>query len=367
MTIPLLDLVAQYRDIQPEIDRAIRGVLEHGVFILGPNVDALEHEVASYLNVRHAVAVASGTDALILALRAYGIGPGCEVIVPAYTFFATGEAVSQCGATPVLVDVDPRTYCLDVAHLERRLTHRTKAIIPVHLFGHPVDMAPLLEMARGRGLKIIEDNAQAIGAEYMGRKTGSLGDIGCLSFFPTKNLGAYGDGGMIVTNDAVVADTVGKLRTHGWQTKYRPEMLGWNSRLDELQAAVLRVKLKHLDAWNSRRRQIAHRYRALLSDTDVGLPWEASYAKHVYHLYVLRTKTRAAVQQHLRRLGIAFGVYYPLPLHYVEPYRCLGHAPGSFREAERAAEETLAIPLYPELTSQQVETVASAVKQVLEH
>lgn len=366
MTIPLLDLVAQYRDIQPEIDDAVRGVLERGAFILGPNVEAFEREIASYLGVSHAVAVASGTDALILALRACGIGPGCEVIVPAYTFFATAEAVSHCGATPVLADIDPRTCCLDVADVVRRVTVRTRAVVPVHLYGHPVDMAPLLEMARERGVKVIEDNAQAIGAEYMGRKTGSLGDVGCLSFYPTKNLGAYGDGGMIVTHDAAVADTVRKLRSHGWRTKYRPEILGWNSRLDELQAAILRVKLRHLDSWNAQRRQIALRYGALLSDADVGLPWEAPYARHVYHLYVLRTKKRAAVQRHLTELGIASGIYYPLPLHSVELYRGLGDGPGSFAEAERAAEETLAIPLYPELRDEEVGVVASAISEALE-
>jgi dTDP-4-amino-4,6-dideoxygalactose transaminase len=366
VTIPLLDLVAQYRGIQPEIDDAIQGVLARGAFILGPNVEALEREIASYLGVRHAVAVASGTDALILAFHACGVGPGSEVIVPAYTFFATAEAVSHCGATPVFADIDPRTCCLDVADVARRVTVRTKAVVPVHLYGHPVEMGPLLELAGERGVKVIEDNAQAIGAEYLGRKTGSLGDVGCLSFYPTKNLGAYGDGGMIVTDDAALEDIVRKLRSHGWRTKYRPEMLGWNSRLDELQAAILRVKLRHLNTWNDKRRQIALRYRALLSDVDVGLPWEAPYAKHVYHLYVLRTKKRAAVERRLGERGIAFGVYYPLPLHCVEPYRSLGHAPGSFAESERAAEETLAIPLYPELRDAEVGAVASAISEALE-
>lgn len=365
MKIPLIDLVAQYHSIRQEIDQAIQDVLESGVFILGPNVAAFEEEIAAYLGVRYAVGVASGTDALLLTLRAYGIVAGDEVIVPAYTFFATAEAVSQAGATPVFVDINPQTYCLDVAQLEARITPCTKAIIPVHLYGHPADMAPILELAKRRGLKIIEDNAQALGAEYQGHKTGSLGDAGCLSFFPSKNLGGYGDGGMVVTNDPRLAATVRKLRTHGWQAKYHPEMVGWNSRLDELQAAILRVKLRHLDAWNERRREIAGTYRALLADSAVKLPQEAPDAKHVYHLYVLRVMERKAVQEHLRSLGIASGVYYPLPLHRLEPYRHLGYGPGSFSEAERAAQETLANPLYPEMAEDQIEAVASGVREAL--
>jgi dTDP-4-amino-4,6-dideoxygalactose transaminase len=363
--IPLIDLVAQYQSIRDEIDQAIRGVLESGVFILGPNVAAFEEEVAAYLGVRYAVGVASGTDALLLTLRAYGIGSGDEVIVPAYTFFATAEEVSQLGATPVFVDISPQTYCLDASQLEEKITARTKAIIPVHLYGHPAEMAPVLELAKKHGLKVIEDNAQALGAEYRGRKTGSLGDAGCLSFFPSKTLGGYGDGGMVVTDAPTLAETVRKLRTHGWRVKYHPEVIGYNSRLDELQAAILRVKLRHLDAWNERRRKIAEQYRALLVGSGVEVPWEAPYAWHVYHLYVIRVKERKAVQGHLKALGIASAVYYPVPLHLVEPYRDLGYGPGTFPEAERAAEETLAIPLYPEMTGDQIETVASGVKGVL--
>ena len=365
MKIPLIDLVAQYQSIKEEINQAICGVLESGTFILGPQVAAFEKEVAGYLSVRDAVGVASGTDALLLTLHAYGIGPGDEVIVPAYTFFATAEAVSQVGATPVFVDIDPRMYCLDVAQLEARITPRTKAIIPVHLFGHPADMEPIQEVATRWRLKVIEDNAQALGAEYQGRKTGSMGDIGCLSFFPSKNLGGYGDGGMVVTDDPVVAETVKKLRTHGWRTKYEPEMIGFNSRLDELQAAVLRVKLRHLGVWNQRRQCIAEQYRVLLADSHVELPWEAPYAKHVYHLFVLRMKERKAVRENLRSLGIASSIYYPLALHQLEPYRRLGYGHGSFPEAERAAQETLAIPLYPEMTDDEIEMVASGVKEAL--
>jgi dTDP-4-amino-4,6-dideoxygalactose transaminase len=365
MKIPLIDLVAQYRSIREEIDQAIEDVLESGTFILGPQVAAFEREIAAYLGVNHAVGVASGTDALLLTLRGYGIGPGDEVIVPAYTFFATAEVVSQLGATPVFVDIDPRTYCLDVSQLEAKITPRTKAIIPVHLYGHPADMGPIRELAKREGVTVIEDNAQALGAEYQGRKTGSLGDAACLSFFPSKNLGGYGDGGMIVTDDPVLAETVRKLRTHGWQRKYYPEMIGYNSRLDELQAAMLRVKLRHLDAWNKRRREIAERYRALLADSGVTLPWEAPYAKHIYHLYIIRVKERKATQEHLKSLGIASGMYYPLPLHELDPYQHLGYSAGFFPEAERAARETLAIPLYPEMTEDQIEAVASAVREAL--
>ncbi|MBI4169135.1 MAG: DegT/DnrJ/EryC1/StrS family aminotransferase [Acidobacteria bacterium] len=361
MSIPLVDLVAQYRSIRGEIDHALHAVLESGTFILGPQVKAFEEELAAYLGVRYAVGVASGTDALILTLRACGIGETDEVILPVYTFVATAGAVSQVGATPVFVDVDPRTYCLDAEQVEAAVTPRTRAIIPVHLFGHPADLAPILDVAARRRLRVIEDNAQALGAEYRGRKTGALGDAGCLSFFPSKNLGGYGDGGMVVTNDPMLADTIQKLRTHGGREKYQPEMSGFNSRLDELQAAILRVKLRHLAAWSERRRWIAGTYRTLLADIGAELPQEAPYARHVYHLYVLRTSQRDAVRDHLRSCGIASGVYYPRPLHRLAPYRRLGGGRG-FPHAELAAEETVAIPLYPEMGDDQINAVVSAVR-----
>jgi len=365
LKIPLIDLVAQYHSVRQEIDQAIHEVLESGMFILGPKVAAFEEAVASYLNVKYAIGVASGTDALLLTLKTYGVGPGDEVIVPAYTFFATAEVVSQVGATPIFVDIDPQTYCIDFEQIEPRITYRTKAIIPVHLYGHPTDMTPLLELAKPRGLKVIEDNAQALGADYRGRKTGSLGDAGCLSFFPSKNLGGYGDGGMVVTDDPILAEAVKKLRTHGWRRKYFPEMIGWNSRLDALQAAILKVKLTHLDNWNEQRRLIAARYRALLAETSVEVPLETPFAKHVYHLYILRVRNRKAVQEHLKSLGIASGIYYPSPLHQLEPYQNPGDNPGSLPEAERAAQETLAIPLYPEMTEDQIEAVASGVRKTV--
>lgn len=362
MQIPLGDLVTEYRSIQSEIDAAIRRVLESGQFILGPNVRALEQEVASYLGVPLAVGVGSGTDALVLALRALGIGPGDEVIVPAYTFFATAEAVMLAGARPVFVDVEPDSYCLDTRQISFRLTPRTRAIIPVHLFGHPAAMDRITKIAGASGLKIIEDNAQAFGAEYKGRKTGSLGDAGCLSFFPSKNLAGYGDGGMVVCHEAGVAERVRMLRTHGWRKKYLPEMTGYNSRLDELQAAVLRVKLRHVDRWNQRRAELARRYEGLAA-SGFGLPPQTRGVRHVYHLYVIRTAQRESVQARLSEQGIASAVYYPRALHLLDPFRSLGYREGDFPVAEAASRETLAIPLHPHMTEEQVDRVLSALAE----
>jgi len=360
--IPLLDLVAQYHSIQPEIDAAIHRVLESGHFILGPEVAALEDEVCAYLGVKHGVGVASGTDALVIALRALDIGHGDEVIVPAYTFFATAGTVMQVGARPVFADIDPRTYCIDVADAARRITNKTKAIIPVHLYGHPANMEAVLELAQRHNLKVIEDNAQAFGATYHGRKTGSLGDIGCLSFFPSKNLGGYGDGGMVVTNDPALAEKIRMLRTHGWKRKYYPEMLGYNSRLDALQAAILRVKLQHIDEWNSRRRELAQEYSQKLAGMGIQTPVEIEDSRHVYHLYVIRVQERDRVQSQLKQAGVAAEVYYPQPVHLAEPCRLLGYQADDFPQAERASRETLAIPLYPEMTSKQIEAVVTIMK-----
>ncbi len=365
MNIPLVDLVAQYRAIQPEIDEAIRSVLESGQFILGPQVKALEQEVAAYLGTTHAVGVGSGTDALVLALRALDVGPGDEVILPTYTFFATTEAVMLVGATPVFVDIEPATYGIDVEHVRKKISDRTKAIITVHLFGHPADMAALLECAREHGLKVIEDNAQAIGAEYRGQKTGSLGDVGCLSFFPSKNLGAYGDAGMIVTNNAEVAERVRMLRTHGWRRKYAPEFVGYNSRLDELQAAILRVKLRHLEAWNQDRRRLAAVYNRAFAGADIVVPREAPGSKHVYHLYVIRVEGRDRVQRFLKARGIAAGVYYPQPVHALEACRGYGGAADGYPVAEGCAREGLAIPLYPELSATDARAIGATVKEAI--
>lgn len=365
MTLPLMDLVAQDRAIRAEIDQAIQGVLDSGRYILGPNVAALEQEVAAYLGTRQAVGVASGTDALMLSLRALGIGPGDEVILPAYTFFATLEAVMMVGASPVLVDVRPDTYNLDVEAAARRLTPRSKAIIPVHLYGHPADMTPLLQLAEAHGLKVIEDNAQAFGAQVDGRKTGGLSHVGCLSFFPSKPLGGYGDGGMLVTDDQDLAAQVRMLRTHGWHKKYHPRTIGYNSRLDEIQAAILRVKLAHVDAWTERRRRVAQYYAKRLAGLEVGLPHQAPNARHVYHLFVVRLKQRDRVQQALTDAQIACAVYYPLPLHLLEACQPLGHQPGDFPVAEGASRETLALPLFPDMSQAQVDQVALAVERGL--
>jgi dTDP-4-amino-4,6-dideoxygalactose transaminase len=313
--------------------------------------------------VKHGVGVASGTDALILALRALEIGPGDEVILPAYTFFATAGAVLNVGATPKLVDIDPKTYCLDIEQVKASISPATKAIIPVHLYGHPAEMNPILELAQEYGLKIIEDNAQAFGASYHGRKSGSFGDLACLSFFPSKNLGGYGDGGMVVTDDEGLANKVRMLRTHGWQQKYFPEILGYNSRLDTLQAAILRVKLGYIDRWNERRRKLAEAYNKSLSRLpDLALPYQAPGVKHVYHLYVVRSQIRDELQKHLKQKGIASSVYYPQPLHLSDPCKGLGYQPGDFPHAERASLETLAIPLYPEMTQEQVNRVVAVIR-----
>lgn len=363
MSIPLVDLQAQYHSIKAEMDEAVLSVLESGRFILGPNVAALEGEIAAYLGVKHAVGVASGTDALIIALRALGVGAGDEVIVPAYSFFATAGAVLSVGARPAFVDVQPRTYLMDVAQVEAVITPRSKAIIPVHLYGQPADMDEILSLAQKHHLAVIEDNAQAFGAEYKGRKTASLGDLGCLSFFPSKNLGACGDGGMVTTDDDRLAETVRMLRTHGWKKKYFPEMLGYNSRLDELQAAILRVKLPHIDEWNARRYEHAQAYSRLLPDLGLVPPMEAPNRTHVYHLYMVAFERREEVQRRLKQAGIASEVYYPQPLHLTEPCRALGYGAGMFPVAERASQELLALPLYPEMAVQQQNAVIRAISE----
>ncbi len=361
MKIPLIDLDAQYQALKPEVDEAIQKVLESGTFILGPEVAAFEQEVAEYIGVRHAVGVASGTDALHLSLRALGVGHGDEVLLPAFTFFATAGAVLLTGAKPVLVDIDPDTYCIDVRLLEEKISSRTKAVIPVHLFGHPAEMEAIGEVAEKHGLYVVEDNAQAIGAEYRGRQTGGLGHVGCLSFFPSKNLGAYGDGGMIVTDDSQLAEHVRKLRTHGWSRKYYPEFLGYNSRLDELQAAVLRVKLRHLDSWNEKRRSLAHGYTSRLSGRGIPTPQEAPGAVSVFHMYVIEVDERQKVIEDLDAAGIGTSVYYPYPLHLVPAWSELSDRAGDFPMAERAADRSLAIPLYPEMTEPQLDYVADAL------
>jgi len=361
--ISLVDLTAQYHSIKNEIDAAVLSTLESGHFILGPQVVKFEESVASYLSVNHAIGLASGTDALVIALRALSIGDGDEVIIPAYTFFATAGTVMSVGAKPVIVDIDPQSYQIDVSKIEAAITSKTKAIIPVHLYGHPAEMNPILEIARKHDLKVIEDNAQGFGAEYLGKKTGSFGDIGCLSFFPTKNLGAYGDGGMVLTNDAALAEQMRMLRAHGWKKKYYSEMVGYNSRLDALQAAILQAKFPHLDSWNEKRRELAQRYTEHLVPLGVITPVEREWAKHVYHLYIICSAKRDELQALLKQKGIASEVYYPIPPHLADPCRKFGYKEGDFPHAEKAALETLALPLYPELTLEQQDEVIAAVKE----
>jgi dTDP-4-amino-4,6-dideoxygalactose transaminase len=365
MKIPLLDLVAQYHSIKEEMDKAVLGVLESGSFILGPNVAALEQEVAAYLGVKHAIGVASGTDALVIALRAAGVEPGAEVIVPAFSFFATTGTVMTVGAHPVFVDIDPDTYLIDTSAIEAVITSDTKAIIPVHLYGQPADMDEILAIAERHGLKVIEDNAQAIGAVYKGKKTATIGDIGCLSFFPSKNLGAYGDGGMVTTNDDKIAEKVRMLRMHGWKKKYFPEMLGYNSRLDEIQAAVLRVKLKYLDSWNARRMEIAREYSKYLGELGMRVPIEAPDRTHVYHLYMVPFEEREVVQQKLKDAGIASAVYYPQPLHLAEPSRKFGTGEGQCPVSEQCSKTLLALPVYPDMTTTQIEEVLATVERIV--
>ena len=359
--IPLLDLVAQYNSIKPEIDAAIQEVLGSAKFILGPNEKAFEQEVAEYLGVKHAVGVASGTDALVIALRALGIGTGDEVIVPAYSFFATAGTVLTVGATPVFVDIRPDTFLIDTNLVEAAITKQTKAILPVHLYGQAVDLNEIRAIAEKHDLKIIEDNAQAFGATLQGRYTGGLGDLGCLSFFPSKNLGAYGDAGMVTTNDDNLAEMVTMLRTHGWRKKYFPEILGYNSRLDELQAAILRVKLNYVDVWNTRRREIAAIYNERLGAAGVTTPQTAPNRTHVYHLYIIRVNGRAGFKERLQENGIATEIYYPQPLHLAAPCRALGWQEGTLPVAEQASRETIALPLFPEMTDEQIDRVISTV------
>ena len=364
--ISLVDLTAQYHSIKKEIDTAVLATLESGYFILDPQVVKFEESIAAYLGVQHAIGLASGTDALVIALRALNIGEGDEVIIPAYTFFATAGTVMSVGAKPVIADVDPQSYQIDVSKIEVAITSKTKAIIPVHLYGHPAEMGPILEIARKHGLKVIEDNAQGFGAEYLGKKTGSFGDIACLSFFPTKNLGAYGDGGAVATNDPALAERMRMLRTHGWKKKYYSEEVGYNSRLDALQAAILQAKFPHLDSWNEKRRELSKRYTEHLAPLGIVTPVEREWAKHVYHLYIIRSEKRDELQAFLKQKGIASEVYYPIPPHLSVPCKKFGYKEGDFPHAEKAAKETLALPLYPELTLAQQDEVIATVKEFVE-
>ena len=364
--VPQIDLAAQYAAIGGEIRAAIENVLASQQFILGREGAALEEEIAKLCGVAHGVGVASGTDALILALRACGVQAGDEVLLPPFTFVATGSAVSALGAQPVFADIRPDTYNLDPAQLERRVTPRTRAIVVVHLYGLTADMDPILAFARARHLPVIEDNAQAIGASYKGRPSGSFGDAACISFYPTKNLGACGDAGMVVTNSPELAARLRTLRNHGQTAKYVSSEPGWNSRLDEIQAAILRVKLRHLPEWQRARQAHAAEYTRLFSQIPGVMPPHTPEGyDHVYHQYTIRVERRDALQHFLAQRKIGNAIYYPVPLHLQPLYAALGHKPGDFPHSERAAHEVLSLPMYPELRSEQLAHVANAVAEFL--
>ena len=366
-TLPTLNLAAQYAALREPILRAVERVFEDQHFILGREVEQLEAEIARFCGAPYGVGVASGTDALLLALKACGVGRGDEVIVPAFTFVATADVVSLLGATPVFADIDPDTFNMDVTLLQPLVTPATKAIIPVHLYGQPADMDEILAFAASTGLRVIGDTAQALGAHYKGRPVASLGDLGCVSFFPSENLGAFGDGGMIVAHDASCARKLKMLRAHGSQHKDRSELLGWNSRLDELQAAILRVKLPHLDAWNAARVENARLYDAGLAGIEgITLPVHAPDRTHVFHQYTVRVANRGAVQQALMHDGIQTEVHYPVPLHLQPMFANLGYRRGALPHAEQAAREVLSLPMYPELTGNEIERVCKSLRAAVE-
>ncbi len=360
--IQFVDLNRQYQSLKVEMDAAILRAVERGDYILGEDTQEFEKEFAAFNDVPHCIGVGDGTDALHLALRALNIGAGDEVILPANTFIATALAVSNAGALPLLVDCEPTNYNIDVKAIEAVITPRTKAIIPVHLYGHPAEMDPILEIARERKLRVIEDAAQAHGATYKGRRCGSIGDLGCFSFYPGKNLGAYGDGGAVVTRDAALAEKIRHLRNWGQKAKYVHTEKGYNSRLDTVQAAVLRVKLRRLAEWNDLRRRAAARYCDLLAGTGLTLPNVASWASPVWHLFVVQTDDRPRLQQALDAANVVHGIHYPVPIHLQEAYRDLRYGPGSFPVAESLATRVLSLPMFPEIREDELQRVAEACR-----
>jgi dTDP-4-amino-4,6-dideoxygalactose transaminase len=381
-TVPLLDLKAQYDAIRPEVERAIREVMESQHFILGPHVTACEAAIAAYCGAPHAIGMSSGTDALLACLMAEGIGPGDEVITTPYTFFATAGTIARTGARPVFVDIDPVTYNIDADAIGAAVTSRTKAIMPVHLYGQSADMRKVMSVARAHGLVVIEDAAQSLGAEFDGRRSGTIGDYGCFSFFPSKNLGAAGDGGMVVTNDARRAERLAMVRTHGSRPKYYHQIVGGNFRLDALQAAIVTAKLPHLDAWTEGRRRNAERYDRLFGASRIAVATTrevtggSDYAsgvvqvvlpasgpdRHVFNQYVIRVASRDALKQFLHDNGIATEIYYPVPMHLQQCFADLGHGVGDFPASEKAALETLALPIYPELNEGQATYVVDSIE-----
>jgi dTDP-4-amino-4,6-dideoxygalactose transaminase len=373
MKVPFFDLKPQFSSIEGEVKSALEDVFKTQQFILGPPVTHLEQAIAQYCQAPHAVGVASGSDALILSLLALGIGPGDEVLVPPFTFFATAGAVSRVGATPVFVDIQEDSYNIDPLQIEKKITPKTKAVIPVHLYGQCADMDPILQLAKARKIAVIEDAAQAIGAEYQprpggsGRRSGQMGDLGCFSFYPTKNLGAFGDGGMVVTRNPNLAQRVRIFRVHGSEPKYIHKWIGMNSRLDSMQAAILLVKIKHLESWTQERQRKAERYRLLFQDLlpsvpGLRLPTIQYQNRHIFHQYVIRVLRRKELRQFLNEQGVGTDIYYPLPLHLQECYSFLKYRPGDCPVSEKASEEVLALPIYPELTEEQQAYVVDRIK-----
>ncbi len=366
MSVPMVDLKIQYEAIKDEINSAVLGVIQSTHFILGPHVKALEEEIAAYHGVKYAVAVASGTDALHLALLAAGIKRGDEVITSPFTFIATAEAISYIGAVPVFVDIRPDTFNMDITKIEAAVTKKTRAIIPVHLYGQSVEMDGLISIAKKHDLRVIEDCAQSFGAAYRGKKTGVFGDCGCFSFFPSKNLGGCGDGGMVITDQAKLAERLQSLRNHGSRVRYFHDEVGFNSRLDEIQAAIIRIKFKHIDEYNAKRRANAALYAEYLAVPGIRTPSEQDGTKHVFHQYTIKIKDRDSVKKKLDSGNVTSSmIYYPVPLHLQVAYQDLGMRPGSLPVAEETAQEVLSLPMYPELTEEQIRTVAGAVKQAL--
>ena len=369
MNVPLLDLKEQYRSIKSEIDAAIQEVVESQYFILGPTVEAFEAEVADYCACKAAIGVSSGTDAILVALMALDVGVGDEVVTTAYTFFATAGCIARLGATPVFVDIDPVTFNIDPSGIEAKITPKTKAIMPVHLYGQCADMAPILSVAKKHGVAVVEDGAQAIGSEYGGRRAGTIGTIGCFSFFPSKNLGGFGDGGMVTANDEDLAERIRILRGHGSKPKYYHKMVGGNFRLEAIQAAVLSVKLRYLDGWTAGRQRNAETYREMLHDAGlvpdiVTLPQEAGCSggnRHIYNQFVIRVSKRDELRAHMKEQDVGCEVYYPVPLHLQECFASLGYQEGDLPESEKAAEDSLALPIYPELTREMQEYVVDTI------
>ena len=362
----MVDLVNQYKKIKPEIDEAIFRVIDSGQFVLGKIVREFEEAAERYLGVKHAVGCASGTDALQVAMMALGVQPGDEIITTPFTFVATTETIVLLGAKPVYVDIQPKTFNIDPGQIERAITTKTKAIIPVHLYGQPADMNPIMEIARKHNLPVIEDTAQAMGSEYKGKKVGGIGTLGAVSFFPSKNLGAFGDAGMIVTNDDELAEKMRMIIIHGSRVRYQHELLGVNSRLDSLQAAVLNVKLKYLDTWRDARRMAAQRYNEMFKESDVVTPYEAPFGKHIYHQYTVRVKNRNNISEYLSQQKIPHAIYYPIPLHLQKAFHRAGSPQGPFPLTQKAADEVLSLPMHTELTEEQQNVVTSAVHKALE-